>query len=96
MIWLALLVSIAVIHFIAIVAGRRTTGALEKTAFASGLLGFLTLPLLLFVALKGSCIAGACGHGQDVVFYLVLALFCALAVISGVCAALLAVQRART
>ncbi|MFC0682905.1 hypothetical protein ACFFGH_34185 [Lysobacter korlensis] len=95
MVWLAIAAFIAVVHVAAVILGRRTTDTLQQTAFTSGLLGLFSFPLLLYVGLKSICVAGACGHGQPVSFYLALALFVVSAVVSGASVAVLAVRRSR-
>ena len=88
-----LAVVIAVLHVGAVVLGRRKAGPLQRAAFISGLLGIFSFPLLFFVGLKNICIAGGCGHGQDSGMSLVVVLFAALSVVSGVSVAALVGRR---
>jgi len=95
MTWIVGAVLIAALHLAAIIAGRKTATPLQRTCFFSGLVGLLSFPLLGFVGLKSLCIAGACGHGTDFALTSALAVFVGSAIVSGVSAAALGVQRSR-
>ncbi|WP_462116768.1 hypothetical protein, partial [Lysobacter xanthus] len=75
MVWLAVAALFAAFHLAAIVLGRHTADVLQRTAFISGLLGFLSFALVLYVGVTNICIAGACGHSTPVGPYVALGLF---------------------
>jgi hypothetical protein len=95
MVWLAVAAFIGVVHITAIILGRRTSDRLQRTAFASGLLGLLSFAVVLYVGLKSLCLAGACGHSQPIGPYLAVALYSALAIVSCVSAVALVARRSR-
>ena len=57
------LIAVAFIHVTAIVFGRPTGSVQHRIAFASGIVGLLSIPALIFAALMSICIAGGCGRG---------------------------------
>jgi hypothetical protein len=57
------LAAVAALHVIAVVIGRPTGSLRNRIAFASGILGLLSIPLVIVIGLMSLCIAGGCGHG---------------------------------
>jgi hypothetical protein len=95
MIWIAIVACIVLAHLAAIILGRRTEDRLQRTAFASGLVGLFSIPLVLWLAIKSFCIAGMCRHVDNTGLYLSLAALVLLALLSAGSAVALGVRRSR-
>lgn len=81
--WLILVCTVTVIiHLSAIIFGRKTNTKEKKIAFTSGILGFFSFPVLLYLAVKNFCIAGACRGVDSTALNLAAITFIALALLS--------------
>ncbi len=59
------LITVTCVHVAAIVLGRSSGSLPHKIAFFSGILGLLSIPVLMIAGLKSLCIAGGCGDGAS-------------------------------
>lgn len=82
------------IHVLAIVAGRSTGSVPHRIAFASGIFGLLSIPLLLLAVLTSFCIAGGCRDGTGAADLAAIA-FVAIALVSSVSLVVIGVRRKR-
>lgn len=82
MTWIAFVACIVLAHLAAIILGRRTEDRLQRMAFASGLSGLFSVPLVVYFAISSLCIAGMCRHVDNIGLYLSLAVFVLLALVS--------------
>lgn len=93
--WILVAVFVALTHLLAAILGRTTSDRIQRLAFASGLLGLLSFPAVLYFGIKSLCIAGAC-RGLDTSWLDVsLAVFGLLAATSLGSSAVLLLRRRR-
>ena len=88
------LILVAVIHTIAIVSGRSLVNIEHRVAFGSGILGLLSIPLVVILGLASFCIAGGCSHEFDTADLAAVA-FVVLALASAISLVLIRVRRTR-
>ena len=56
------LISVVLVHVLAIAFGRHTGDRVRQVALVSGVAGLISIPVIFIAALKGLCIAGACSN----------------------------------
>ncbi len=88
------ILAVATLHILAIVAGRSTSTLPHRIAFASGILGLLSIPAVFVAGLLSLCIAGGCADGFSSADFFGIA-FLVIASSSLISLAVIAVRRPR-
>ena len=94
--WLAVGVIIVILlHLTALISGRKTNTRTQRVAFISGILGFFSFPVLIYLGFKSFCIAGSCRYVDDTALQVLIVAFVALTLLSAISVAVIFVRRSR-